>query len=335
MLTAQDLRGLYAIIPTPARLGAERLDATDTVDLDETERLVRALIADGVSGLIALGTTGECATLSQPDCEAFVACVLETVGRRIPTFIGATALGGHEAARRLRLVRDLGADGSLLGLPMWQPLVTEEAVRYYREVSECFPDLAIMVYANARAFRYPFPVEFWQEVATQAPTVCAAKHSRPAGLNELIAASGGRINFVPHEMSVGKFYELAPGTTTACWATAAAMGPAPARAMIEAVLARDDAAITTLSQAIAWAAEPIRPIISDPEIFACYNIQLEKIRINAAGYCDAGPMRPPYDHMPADYRTAAEECGRRWALLCEAHLGGAEFRETLWQKAPA
>ena len=33
MLRAQDLRGIYAIIPTPAKPGAERLDATDTVDL--------------------------------------------------------------------------------------------------------------------------------------------------------------------------------------------------------------------------------------------------------------------------------------------------------------
>jgi len=39
MLRATDLRGMYAIIPTPAREGAQRLDATDTVDLAETARL--------------------------------------------------------------------------------------------------------------------------------------------------------------------------------------------------------------------------------------------------------------------------------------------------------
>jgi hypothetical protein len=172
-------------------------------------------------------------------------------------------------------------------------------------------------------------------VGREAPTVIAAKHSRPAGLAELIAASGARINFVPHEMSVAKFYELSPDTTTACWATSAAMGPAPAKAMIDAILNRDAAAIDTLSQAIAWSSEPIKPIISDPEVFACYNIQLEKIRINAAGYCQGGPMRPPYDHMPPDFRAAAEECGRRWAKLCEYHLSGADFSEQVWLKAGA
>ncbi len=334
MLTAQDIRGLYAIIPTPARPGAERLDAADTVDLVESERVVNALIDDGVSGLIVLGTTGECATLAQADFEAFVTCVLETVNRRIPTFIGTSALGGHEVANRLRFIRERGADGTLLGLPMWQPVVDVEAVDFYRQVSECFPDIAVMVYANSRAFRYSFPVEFWQAVSREAPTVCAAKHSRPAHLVELIAASEGRINFVPHEMSVHRFHELSPETTTACWATSASMGPAPARAMIEAILQNDGAAIETLAAAIGWAAAPIHPIVADPEVFASYNIQLEKIRINAAGYCRAGPMRPPYDHMPEDFRAAAEDCGRRWARLCENYLGDFRFREEVWLKEP-
>jgi trans-o-hydroxybenzylidenepyruvate hydratase-aldolase len=154
MLSAYDIRGLSAIIPTPAKEGADNLNATDTVDLDETERVVSQLIEDGVSGLITLGTTGECATLIQSDYDAFATCVLETVNRRIPTFIGTTALGAQESARRTKFVLDRGANGILLGLPMWQPLVTQSAVKFYRDFSKYFPSAAIMIYANARAFRY-------------------------------------------------------------------------------------------------------------------------------------------------------------------------------------
>ncbi|MBA2689731.1 MAG: dihydrodipicolinate synthase family protein, partial [Burkholderiales bacterium] len=225
MLSADDIRGLYAILPTPARAGANKLDALNTVDLDETERVVNALIGDGVSGLIALGTTGECATLSRPDYEAFASCVIEVAKRRVPTFIGTSALGGHEVASRMRFIGDCGADGTLLGLPMWQPLTTKAAVGFYRAVSECFNDIAVMVYANARAFRYAFPQEFWEAVAREAPTVVAAKLSRPKNLPELIAATGGKINIIPNEMTVGDFFTMAPDTTTACWATAAGMGP--------------------------------------------------------------------------------------------------------------
>src|SRR3954466_7929536 len=109
MLSTTDLRGMYAIIPTPAREGAQRLDATDTVDLAETARLVDKLIRDGTSGLIALGTTGECGPPPREDCGAFVDRGLAPVGRRVPTFVGATALGGHESVRRLRFVRERGA----------------------------------------------------------------------------------------------------------------------------------------------------------------------------------------------------------------------------------
>ena len=121
MLQPSDLRGVYAIIPTPAKDGADRWDAVDTVDLAETERVVNRLIGDGVSGLIVLGTTGECATVTGQEYEAFVDCVLATVKRRIPAFIGTTALGTHEVVRRTRFAADRGADGILLGLPMWQP----------------------------------------------------------------------------------------------------------------------------------------------------------------------------------------------------------------------
>ena len=94
MLNANEIRGLYAILPTPAKAGAERLSARNTVDLDETARVVNAMIDDGCKGLIALGTTGECATLSQDDYEAFVRCLVETAGKRVPTFVGTSAMGG-------------------------------------------------------------------------------------------------------------------------------------------------------------------------------------------------------------------------------------------------
>ncbi|MDE0034296.1 MAG: dihydrodipicolinate synthase family protein, partial [Deltaproteobacteria bacterium] len=79
MLEAKDLQGVLAIMPTPAKDGADSLDAVDTVDLDETARLAESLVRDGVSGIMVLGTMGECATVSRSDYEAYVTCLLETV----------------------------------------------------------------------------------------------------------------------------------------------------------------------------------------------------------------------------------------------------------------
>ena len=55
----------------------------------------------------------------------------------------------------------------------------------------------------------------------------------------------------------------------------------------------------------------IHPIVTDAKVFASYNIQLKKLRINAAGFCKAGSMRPLYNYMPEEFRLAADACGRR------------------------
>ena len=323
---------MYAIIPTPAKPGANRLLATDTVDLVETERLINALIRDGASGLIVLGTTGECPTLSGTDYRTFAACVLETVNGRIPTFVGASAVGGHEVARRLKFLREQGCQGSLLGLPMWQPTTNRMAVDFYASVSDAFPDIAIMIYANARAFRFSFPHEFWAELVKVAPTVTSAKYSRVKGLREVIAATHRQINFLPNEMMVHEFYAVSPETTTACWATASAMNPTPAVALMEAIRLQNREAIDLLVAAIRWANGPVLPMIDDPDLFAHYNIQMEKCRINEAGYANCGPVRPPYEDFPAEHALAARECGRRWALLCGNYLGNFKFSRRVWEQ---
>lgn len=322
MMQAQDFKGLYGIIATPALPGADSVTATDTVDLVETERLLNKLIDDGTSGVIVLGTTGECATLSDADYYTFTGCVAETVNGRVPTFIGATAMGGHEVARRLKHVQDLGVEGSLLGLPTWQPLTLPMAIDYYSAMSEAFPQIAIMAYANARAFRFDFPLEFWDAIALSAPTVTSAKVSRAPHLAEQIARTEGRIHFMPSDMVVHEFYSASPETTTACWATAAGMNPAPSIAIIDAVNCGDAARIAELAAAIAWANEPITPLVSNPEEFASYNIQMEKTRLNTAGYSTSGPVRPPYQSFPPNHAADARECAARWTRLCEALASG-------------
>lgn len=319
MITAWDLKGVLGIMPTPAKEGAENINATETVDLDETARVVEQLIRDGIDGIIALGTMGECSTLTQQEYETFVDCLLSTVKKRVPAFIGTTALGAHEVVRRIRFVRDLGADGTLLGLPMWQPCTLDMALQYYASVSETFPGFALMVYANSRAFRYDFGVEFWRRVRRGAPTVMAAKFSNRNILLDAVTSSERTINFVGKETQVYQFAELSPETTTACWIPA--VFPQPAKALMSAIAARNGDQAKQIADDIAWAMGPIEPFASKAEVFASYNIQIEKIFMNAAGYCKAGPIRPPYHVVPTEIVSAAQESGTRYIQLGQKYNG--------------
>jgi len=317
MFSAQDLRGALAIMPTPAKEGAERLDATNTVDLDETARLTENLIRDGATGIMALGTLGECVTLSQRDYETFVDCLLKTVRGRIPTFIGTTALGGHEIARRIRFVKEHGATSTLLGIPMWQPATLDMAVKFYASVSEAFPDFPIMVYANARAFRFAFDLEFWRRIIESAPTVMSAKFSSKAILREAVAVTKQRVNFVPPISLAYEFAQLSPETATTCWIPS--VGPQPAVALMKALAVGDSQQAKAVAEDIAWALKPHHVITGSQDIFASYNIQLEKISMGASGYCKPGPIRPPYNVMPDEFARAAAETGQRFAQLREKY----------------
>jgi dihydrodipicolinate synthase/N-acetylneuraminate lyase len=321
-VSAADLTGLLAIIPTPALPEAHRWDAEATVDLAETSRTVEALLADGADGVIALGTTGECPTLPAGEYEALVRCLVETVDGRVPLFIGATTTGAYDTFARMDVLRRAGADGTLLGLPMWQPLTERAAVDYYAQASHYFPDLAVMVYANQRAFRFPFAdaTGFWKGVADSAPTVVAAKCSRPGALSENRRVTRHRVNFLPSDMVLTRFRALGAEETTAFWATAASMGPQPCLALRDALAAGDETSLDDVSSRILWAAEPFLELAKDDELFASYNLQLERIRINAAGYCRSGPIRPPYSHVPDKIAAVAVESARRWRTLVD-HFG--------------
>jgi len=195
VLQHDDLVGLYAIIPTPATADAEKWDAVNTVDLAETERVLNRLIADGTDGLILLGTTGEAATLTREEYEAFVDCALATIRNRVPTFVGTSSLGLHESVYRTRFAAERGAEGILLGLPMWQPCTVDTAVAFYQTMSTAFPKTALMVYGNTRAFRFDFGPDFWSAVVKVAPTVMAAKFARPKDFPDAFAAAGHRPRF--------------------------------------------------------------------------------------------------------------------------------------------
>jgi trans-o-hydroxybenzylidenepyruvate hydratase-aldolase len=322
MLNAQDLKGVLGIMPTPAKDGAERIDATDTVNLDETAKVAEKMIQDGINGIIALGTMGECSTLTQQEYETFVDCLLSTVKKRVPTFVGTTALGAHEVVRRLRFVKERGATGTLLGLPMWQPCTLEMALEYYESISKAFPDLALMVYANSRAFRYDFGVEFWRRVRSRAPTVMASKFSNRNILVDAVAASDRSINFVGKESQVYQFAELSPETTTVCWIPA--VYPQPAMALMKAITARNWDQAKKIAEDVAWAMAPIEPYASKPEIFASYNIQIEKMFMSASGYCKAGPIRPPYHVVPEEIAKAAKESGARYIQLGQKYGGSSK-----------
>jgi len=59
LIALEEIRGVFAMLPTPSTEQASAPDAPFSVDLAETERATRALIAEGVGAIMTNGLLGE------------------------------------------------------------------------------------------------------------------------------------------------------------------------------------------------------------------------------------------------------------------------------------
>lgn len=315
-LTAKDITGAWTIMPTPSTPDAADWRIAQTVDFDETARIVENLIEAGVNGILSLGTFGECATLTWEEKRDFVATVVDTVRGRVPFFCGTSALNTREVIRQTRELVDIGASGTMLGVPMWVKMDLPTAVQFYRDVAEAVPEAAIAVYANPEAFKFDFPRPFWAEMS-KIPQVVTAKYLG-IGMLDLDLKLAPNISFLPHEDDYYAAARINPERVTAFWSSGAMCGPATAimlRDEVEKAKKTGDwTKAKEISDAMRAADSTLFPR-GDFAEFSKYNIGLEKARMDAAGWLNAGPCRPPYTLVPEEYLIGAQTSGRAWAAL--------------------
>jgi trans-o-hydroxybenzylidenepyruvate hydratase-aldolase len=312
MLSVEDIRGVYVLPPTPCREDAAGWDLTDTVDLAETAAMTEFLVKPGVTGIGLFGTTGEGHSLLWEEKLSAARAVVETAGGRVQVFGGATALGTREVVRQMRGLRDVGVDGALVGLPLWQTPTVENAVQFFADLSEAVPDLPVMIYSNSWFFKMRFPPELWSGLAERAPTLIASKHTHGFEhyLEELDSVDG-RINLMPGEFGVFAAWRKAHEQVTAIWSTQAALGPEPMVALMEAISKGDqalvEAVIADFQQVPPYVPAGAMKNFDYEDDFARYNTQVAKWRLNLSGLIKAGPMRPPYTDLPEEWKQQAAQ----------------------------
>lgn len=313
----EDLQGLVVVPPTPALPGADDLGATDTVDVAETERMIRGLLDAGVDGILTNGTLGEIATLTLPEWKAFVATVAETVrdvNEDVPVFIGATAPGTRDIAERIAYIRSTGLRGAFLGRPAWSQLGADAMGAFYEDIAAAFPDMSFVLYDNPEAFKGPIPPPVYARLA-RVPGIIGVKYPSmtPKFRSDVMAVAGG-LRIMPIEADWLAARTLFPDEMLAGWSSSALCGPEPALFLRDA-LQRDDVEVARwITNRIEWSYETFLARRDFAE-FSKYNIPIEKLRFDEAGYVTAGPARPPYHVLPDAYLEGARENGRRWRTI--------------------
>ena len=125
--------GSIVALITPMKAGVAPETALDKSAL---EALIELHIEQGTQGFVAVGTTGESATLSEDEHVHTIRTCVEMVKRRAPVIAGTGANSTHEAIRLTAGAKASGADACLLVTPYYNKPTQDGLYLHHKMVAE-------------------------------------------------------------------------------------------------------------------------------------------------------------------------------------------------------
>jgi dihydrodipicolinate synthase/N-acetylneuraminate lyase len=201
----------------------------------------------------------------------------------------------------------VGADGVLVGVPYYFPSSIENAVQFYHDIADAFPQLGVMIYHNPFNHRVTIPVSAFRKLVEK-PNIVAMKdsHRTPMQFMNLQGIVKGKISVFVNQIQMYPYMMMG---AVGCWSLNAWMGPSPIVRALDAATAGDWDTVREVCMAMA----AVNPGGDRNDAYA------SKLAINEAGYCHAGPPRPPYRILKDEAKERARTMAERWRALCERY----------------
>lgn len=112
------------------------MDESGAVDRDSLKKLVEYHIEQGTDAIVAVGTTGESATLDEDEHCAVIKWVVDYVDGRIPVIAGTGANATTEAINLTRRAKEVGADACLIVTPYYNKPTQEGLYLHHKAIAE-------------------------------------------------------------------------------------------------------------------------------------------------------------------------------------------------------
>jgi 4-hydroxy-tetrahydrodipicolinate synthase len=123
------IEGAMTALVTPMKMTGA------AVDLDALTGLVEEQIAAGIDALVAVGTTGESATLDVNEHMAVVRHVVRVTAGRVPVIAGAGASATAQALHLCRASEEAGADALLQVTPYYNKPTQDGLYRHFASIA--------------------------------------------------------------------------------------------------------------------------------------------------------------------------------------------------------
>lgn len=178
--------GSIVAIVTPMR-------ADGAVDHEALDRLVDFHIDNGTHAIVAVGTTGECPTLSVEEHIGVVRRIVQRAAKRLPVIAGSGANSTTEAIELTRLSKQAGADACLLVTPYYNRPTQEGLYRHYKAIAESV-DIPLILYNVPSRTACDIKPQTVERLAA-IPNIIGLKEAAPSleRNRELLYRVGGRI----------------------------------------------------------------------------------------------------------------------------------------------
>ncbi|HEX4697716.1 MAG TPA: 4-hydroxy-tetrahydrodipicolinate synthase [Candidatus Udaeobacter sp.] len=130
-------RGTFTALVTPFRDG--------DVDISAFQQLIEAQVAAGITGIVAIGTTGESPTLSHDEREKLIRIAVATANKRCAVIAGTGSNATQHAVADTKAAENLGCDGALLVAPYYNKPSQEGLFRHFKTIADA-TSLPIILY---------------------------------------------------------------------------------------------------------------------------------------------------------------------------------------------
>ena len=113
---------------------------------EHLDKLVDFHIENGTHGIVAVGTTGESATLDPEEHCKTIGHIIKRVNGRIPVIAGTGGNSTREAIALTSAAEKLGTDACLLVVPYYNKPTQEGLYQHFRTIAEAVPMMKQMLY---------------------------------------------------------------------------------------------------------------------------------------------------------------------------------------------
>ncbi|TXI34828.1 MAG: 4-hydroxy-tetrahydrodipicolinate synthase [Aquipseudomonas alcaligenes] len=143
------------------------MDAQGGLDWDALSKLVDFHLQEGTNAIVAVGTTGESATLDVHEHVEVIRRVVDQVAGRIPVIAGTGANSTREAVELTHNAKSVGADACLLVTPYYNKPTQEGLYQHFRHIAEnvAIPQILYNVPGRTACDMLPETVERLSKVA--------------------------------------------------------------------------------------------------------------------------------------------------------------------------